>query len=276
MTGMNKERTVAFTYKELLAVMAVISFLVCIQISALTSADGQAKVAQCAANLRRYNLGVQSFANDNAYALPMATASGSGGWPWDVPGLVYNLWSNYGISRQTLYCPGFPEQNIDQLWNYSITYQTTGNTNQAANGTRVTGYSFTFSGASRVLTDDANSSVATQFITLSGSDPSLGPPGSAYRIIAAQRVLIADSTISSQNQTDPTQAASYQWVLHTDAGILSWQTPYGPYKGSSSAHMAGAVPAGGNVAMLDGHVEWRPFSNMVVRTSTAGGDEFWW
>jgi len=274
------KNTAAFTYKELLAVLAVISVLVCIQISALTSADSQAKVAQCAANLRRYDLSMLSYANDNANALPAFGSTGGGGlWPWDFPGTVYNVLSTYGLPRQTLYCPGFPEQNIDQMWNYSISYQTTGNTNLATGGARATGYSVASSGLLRVLSDDQNVSLATQFITLSGTDPSLGPAGATYRIVASQRVLIADATISSQNQTDPTQAASYQWVLHTDSGLVgfgSWQnTPYGPWRGSSTPHMAGAVPAGGNVAMIDGHVEWRPFSNMVVRTSGAG-EVFWW
>jgi prepilin-type processing-associated H-X9-DG protein len=36
----------------------------------------------------------------------------------------------------------------------------------------------------------------------------------------------------------------------------------------TSAHLANhRLPIGGNVGMLDGHVEWRPFSQFQVRTS---------
>lgn len=39
-------------------------------------------------------------------------------------------------------------------------------------------------------------------------------------------------------------------------------------------HMNGKVPAGGNVLFLDGHVEWRKFEQMSIRTS--GEPSFWY
>jgi prepilin-type processing-associated H-X9-DG protein len=37
------------------------------------------------------------------------------------------------------------------------------------------------------------------------------------------------------------------------------------------------LPAGGNVGMLDGHVEWRVFPQMHVRTPQGSGTPvFWW
>jgi prepilin-type N-terminal cleavage/methylation domain-containing protein/prepilin-type processing-associated H-X9-DG protein len=39
-------------------------------------------------------------------------------------------------------------------------------------------------------------------------------------------------------------------------------------------HMEGKRPAGGNVAFLDGHVDWRKFSKMSIRTW--GEPSFWY
>ncbi len=275
--GKRPKHSPAFTYKELPLVIALISGLLCVQLLALNSATNQAKVAQCAANLKQYDLSLQLYASDNQNALP--TVAG-GNYPWDIPATAVNvLVPNSGLTRQNMYCPGFPEQNVDQMWNYSIGYNNSVNPGVATSGYRATGYATTLSGSPRVLSDDVNRSVSEQQITLSGSDVSLGSAGSVYHIVASQRPLLADATISSQGQVNPALASTYQWTGHTEVGItftLVWQnTPYGPWLGSSTPHMAGIVPAGGNIGMLDGHVEWRPFSNMIPRT-TGSGDVFWW
>ena len=41
-----------------------------------------------------------------------------------------------------------------------------------------------------------------------------------------------------------------------------------------SPHLNGKLPSGGNLGMLDGHVEWRKFPAMHVRT--VQGPYFWW
>lgn len=38
--------------------------------------------------------------------------------------------------------------------------------------------------------------------------------------------------------------------------------------------MAGRLPAGGNLLFLDGHVAWRRFQEMRIRT--VGEPAFWW
>lgn len=45
----------------------------------------------------------------------------------------------------------------------------------------------------------------------------------------------------------------------------------GGYKSDThtTSHLRGPQPIGGNVMFLDGHVEWRPFSEMQVRTGNA-------
>ena len=38
----------------------------------------------------------------------------------------------------------------------------------------------------------------------------------------------------------------------------------------------GNVPRGGNIGMLDGHVEWRPFLQMLPRTDDTDCPCYWW
>jgi len=48
----------------------------------------------------------------------------------------------------------------------------------------------------------------------------------------------------------------------------NWTDVEGGYKKHDiSSHLKnGKIPGGGNIGMLDGHVEWRPFSQMLPRT----------
>ena len=263
----------AFTLKELLPVVAIISLLLCVHLSGLTGASNSAKIAQCAANLKQYVGIVQVIGDAGNGGIINPTG---GNWPWDMAATTANVLATYGGTRQMMYCPGFPEQNIDQLWNYSVSYNAQG---VATSGYRTLGYAAAFPNTARVLADDVCISFTTQGYTLNGSDPSIGPPGTTVYIPPSQRVLLADATTSYDHQTDPTQVTNYQWTLHTDIGapgFASWNsTPYGPWRGSSTPHMGAVLPLGGNVAMLDGHVQWRPFTNMLCRTGGAG-DEFWW
>jgi prepilin-type processing-associated H-X9-DG protein len=40
--------------------------------------------------------------------------------------------------------------------------------------------------------------------------------------------------------------------------------------------MDGKLPEGGNVAMLDGHVDWREFADMKVKFGTPSTPTFYW
>ncbi|HOB33642.1 MAG TPA: hypothetical protein PKH32_12250, partial [Verrucomicrobiota bacterium] len=90
-----------------------------------------------------------------------------------------------------------------------------------------------------------------------------------YRLeTPVERVLIADVTISEGSQKTKTQANSYNWT--------SVQGGY--WKPHTTAHMKGRTPRGGNLGMLDGHVQWRRFESddFIVRTEGTGSPTFWW
>jgi len=102
-------------------------------------------------------------------------------------------------------------------------------------------------------------------IPQSMSDTSAGityPPQSA-----SERVLMADAVISQSSDADEV----HRW-LNTYINIKG-----GYPKPHQTAHLDKTMPAGGNVGMLDGHVEWRKFLQMHVRTDSASPNPiFWW
>lgn len=81
------------------------------------------------------------------------------------------------------------------------------------------------------------------------------------------RVLIADATISdnpTDNHAGFVAGAKYNFT----SVIGGYSVPH------LSPHLNGFTPAGGNLAMLDGHVQWRNFSDMDQRATSGRG--FWW
>jgi prepilin-type processing-associated H-X9-DG protein len=145
-----------------------------------------------------------------------------------------------------MYCPAFPDQDNDTLWNF------------VTNGFRVIGYAMTFPGTASVTVTNENPSIIPQpikYVTIE-----LPPP------LPSDRVLLADATISQPGQNNPASRYTYTYT-----GIQGgWSKPH------RTSHMAGRLPSGGNVGMLDGHLEWRKFILMQPRTDPTGSPVFWW
>jgi prepilin-type N-terminal cleavage/methylation domain-containing protein/prepilin-type processing-associated H-X9-DG protein len=241
----------AFTLVELLAVMAVLALLACLCLPAFARVRSQTTRAQCAANLKQFTLAFEIYGAEHNALLPQVTG---GYWPWDMPANFSSLLSPYGAQRQQMYCPANPGQNVDGLWNYD--------------GIRVIGYAMTL-GAAGVLPNDQNSTIAATVRT------NTSVPGNIVFVVKpSQRVLLADATISMPGQNNPKQAASYQWI-----NIAGGYTAPG-FTGHRTSHLNSTLPAGGNLGMLDGHVEWRSFTNMTVHTPIAVSGlpipSFWW
>ena len=79
--------------------------------------------------------------------------------------------------------------------------------------------------------------------------------------IPAARPLVADATL-----TDSGSSSNYADMLHYNWSDIDGGYVYnGHPKGHLSAHLNGLIPLGGNIGMLDGHVEWRNFTNMQAR-----------
>ena len=268
----------AFTLVELLALLAVIIVLTCLMLPAMARTTTQTTISQCAANLRQVISAALLFATENGDKLPNAGGGGGGSWPWDINAINEYSMEQYGAHRPQFYDPGFPQQNIDQMWNYGVSY---GSGGVPTGGNRGTGYAWCITG-NHFFSDDQNTSIATKVLSLAGNDPALtatipAQPGGRLKLDNSRRVLVADAVISNDGQTDPTQYAAYQWTLHSEVGVYTWNTPYGKWLGSSSPHLNNAgLPTGANEGMLDGHVKWYPWSANFNAHTVAGCPAFWW
>ena len=232
----------AFTLFELLVVIGVVVIVICLQVPLWAKATRQSSLGQCSSHLRQLTLAAHIYGSENQERFP---EPGSGQWAWDVPITPADAMVRYGAPRSVFYCPANPGQNVDGLWNYNTVF-------------RVIGYATTFPSAPGVASTNIN--------------PTLTPPRLAFGPTvapaerASERVLFADATISPGGQNQSNLRTTYQYY-----GILGgFPTPH------RTAHLERLYPSGGNVAMLDGHVEWRPFERMVPRTIGSSTLTFWW
>lgn len=250
---MNHDHSRAFTLRELIVLVAVLSLLGVMLLSSWPRrASWQIKKAQCAAQLRQFGLTTQLYATDNKNALPVITTSTA--WAWDLPTSIADNFLRYGMERRSFYCPGTTPRFNDQLnylnpgfnslWGFGGNF-------------RIIGYVTTLSGTTLGLTN--------QNRTLLPEPPKA--TSSTYLPIAAnhERVLLADATISENlvgTAANPTPAGSFTTV--TGGFAIPHLSP----------HLQGELPAGGNLAFKDGHVAWRKFAGMQQRADQGRG--FWW
>ena len=90
---------------------------------------------------------------------------------------------------------------------------------------------------------------------------------------AADRVMVACVVMSDVGQNDWSARNSYKWI-NIQGGL---RNPDGTFFQHRTSHLKrGSVPRGGNLGMLDGHVEWRPFQQMLPRTDASNVPCYWW
>lgn len=228
-------RSSAFTLIELLTVIAIIGILAAILVPVVGRAREHARRAACVSNLRQIGLSAHLFAVENNDRLP--DMLGYGNWAWDIAlSAITDLIEVGGGEVDMFFCPSGPSGGQrDGMWKYAADLS-------RADPYRVTAYVLLFNRPPKVPARYHNKKIGEPEPVMVGRRE--------IRQTEAQRELAVDAVLSEGG---------------------NYTTVGGAH---SSNHMDEGTPAGGNVLFLDGHVEWRPWSEMEPRSN--GGPDFWW
>ena len=264
-----------FTLIELLVVIAIIAILAAMLLPALSKAKLQAIKTQSMNNEKQQIVALEMYAGENKDFLPDGT---NGAWAWDMDPYLANQMIAYGTTPWTWYDPGTAPKFGPTDWFGTVAYGNVpggspclwcfGGTPypdaaaRPTDGIRVIGYAQTFYGTANYTgTYITNTNIKLTSTSTPGyfdheSGVPIGP--------LTKRPLVACATLNNTGDSDLlSQMYTYNWV-NVDGGY----TYNGAPKGHISAHMKSAtIPEGANVGMLDGHVEWKPFNQMINRLS---------
>jgi prepilin-type N-terminal cleavage/methylation domain-containing protein len=244
----------AFTLIELLVVIAIIAILAAMLLPALAAAKEKGKRAKCVSNLHQIGIALQMYAIDNRDFLPeySSTDPSKGQSLWDLAwsmaaGLAGSNTNAANSMRKAVYCPGgFTTVQDDEFWwNYT-------------SGHRVTSYQFI------LVRDPKNpTSYPTTLTSPKGFLTKITQPyTNAYTIGNTEMVTDVVPSEGSGNLSD-----KFLGVYTSNPTELP--------KGYNASHMGRKLPAGGNILLIDNHVEWRRFQEMQCWGNWSNNRHMW-
>jgi prepilin-type N-terminal cleavage/methylation domain-containing protein/prepilin-type processing-associated H-X9-DG protein len=256
-----------FTLIEMLVVGAVIAILAGLLLPVMSQARERANRAVCVSNEKQQLLALNIYAGENKDSLPDNTippALTRPSWAWDIPKSSQLAVANNGALRKVWYDPGSPktfsDEDFQRLWSFgwadSFPYG-------------IVGYAQTFKGTlsyeeKAIGTDSEGNAGIWYFST--NQNPKL----------SAKSTQLFATTLPIYPSLRPLTACANLTLDGASAALntklaFNWTSVRGGYNlNFSSPHLKTAtIPDGANIGMLDGHVDWRPFSLLAPR---AGGD----
>jgi prepilin-type processing-associated H-X9-DG protein len=229
----------AFSLLELLVVIGIIAMLISLLLPALHGAREQAKMIVCRNNLRTIGQAATNYVATNKGAYPAGPLVAGTNMLTNVSEFTTSELMRAGVAREQFFCPFWREHEpepIDRLWNsdvYALYFH-------------VTGYCFFFGRTRQELV--------------------LMTPPKLWKFRASEPTRNPDDT---ELASDVTLSYFQSWPTRRFYD-LSYTFSYGYDKGKefnlTTAHLRDLQPQGGNVLFMDGHVEWRSFSDMQNRT----------
>jgi prepilin-type N-terminal cleavage/methylation domain-containing protein/prepilin-type processing-associated H-X9-DG protein len=255
-----------FTLIELLVVIAIIAILAALLLPALAKAKRQALKTYCLNNEHQQCLALTMYGNENREFLPDGS---SGYWAWDTAYSLEGFLTNNGTTYKTWYDPGveprFGDADFLALWNFAGSYG-------------VVGYALTLFG-----TPSYGGDGPWHFGTNTNQKlgiTSVQDGGNTLPVVISQRPLVGCATLCVDPGAPPAVDTGYA-ALNAAELAYNWTDVEGGYPIHHEApHLvspsAGSIPEGGNVGMLDGHVEWRRFQLMLPRAGGNGDPMFFY
>jgi type II secretory pathway pseudopilin PulG len=251
-------RAYGLSRSEVIVVAAVIVLLLLLLLPSLGNIRSATRRTRCAANLRAQGIMLASYAAQHEGFLPVVNSPQCRRWLRDEPtGFTDELTAIRTATmpglpdvRKEFYCPGNRGQNADTQWTET----------EAASDYRVLGYNYL---NERLGMKDPLPTVGNDGVTLV-----MVPAGTP-----TVRLL---RKLTGPGITAETEVAFDEIV--SDAALKhDFVVPVGGQKSTTTSHLSGSRPTGGNVLGCDGHVTWRGFSEATgVSVTTPDGQASQW